>query len=391
MLKGMNKNFFLFLIFISASCTSDMTGPTTTCLYTPAAETTLHPKNGLYESLLSKYVKQGLPGIILLVKDPNGTWVGSKGMADIDKGIAIEPCHISKAASITKMFVAVTAMQLVEENVLALDEKASKWLKKDVVSRIKNAESVTLRQLLNHTTGIYDIIDDSKFYLAILNDPTKKRSLEELAEFVYDKDPEFEPGEKAAYSNTNTLLVSMILENVTGRPHQELVRERIFVPLDLQNSFYLDFKQLPSFTVQGYYDLFNNNTIVNLSNYNTASGYGGLYSSVFDLLKFIEALLVEKTLLSQSSLDEMLQFDPEVENRKLLGTGIFKDFIDFGENNFAYGHRGRDLAYSADLFYFPHHNTTMVMLLNYGTDAETKLRSVFYEFRDELAEIIIQP
>jgi D-alanyl-D-alanine carboxypeptidase len=371
------------------SCRDEYLRSTEACEYTPSQETLDHPKAERFRMLIEEYTKAGLPGIVLLINDAEGTWVGSSGKADIAKGIDMKPCHISKAASITKMFVAVAAFKLVEEGKLSLDEKAAALLPHEVADRITNVREVTLRQLLNHTTGIYDIIDDDAFYLAVLNDPTRKRSLSELAEFVYDKPAVFAPGTKAAYSNTNTLLVSMMIEKATGKEHHVVIRERIITPLNLNDTFYNDFVTLPTNTAQGYYDLYQNNTIVNLSNYNTASGYGGLYSSVFDLRTFIEALLVKKTLLTETSLDEMLVFSPDVENGKQMGAGIFRDFLNLGEENYAYGHRGRDLAFTADLFYFPNHHTTMALLMNYGTDAETDLREVFLELREQVAKAIV--
>ena len=96
------------------------------------------------------------------------------------------------------------------------------------------------------------------------------------------------------------------------------------------------------------------------------------------------------TLLSQESMDQMFTFHKTIESRKHLGLACFKDFIDIGsENDYAIGHRGRDLSYSADLFYFPNHHATMSMIVNYGTDGESDLRPVFKEMRDKIAEVII--
>ena len=108
------------------------------------------------------------------------------------------------------------------------------------------------------------------------------------------------------------------------------------------------------------------------------------------MYRFIDALFVQKTLLTQASLDQMLVFHPTIESRKHLGVSCFKDFIDIGdpEKDFAWGHRGRDLSYSADLDYFPHHNVIMAMIVNYGTDGDTPLRPVFLEMRDKVAKII---
>jgi D-alanyl-D-alanine carboxypeptidase len=381
--------FFLLIVCSTTSCNKEFIHATSACTASSPPAGSTHPKATAYQQLLDTYTKRGLPGISLLIRDANGIWVGSAGKADIDKDIAMSPCHISKAASITKMFVAVATMQLVEEGKLQLDEKITKWLPSSVTGNIENASATTLRQLLNHRTGIYDIIDDNTFYLGIVNHPTKRASLEELAQYVYGKPALFPVGDSAAYSNTNTLLVSMIVEKVTGKAYQQVVRERIITTLQLSNTHFITEGKLPANTAQGYYDLYNNGTIVNLSNYNTASGYGGMYSNVFDLQRFIEALLVEKTLVSPASLEQMLTFSPNIETGKRIGLGTMKDFLSSGESNFAYGHRGRDLAYTADLFYFPNQQTTIAMLLNYGTDANSALRPLFTEFREKLGELIV--
>lgn len=369
-------------------CEEYYIGNTLSCDYEPVPEIASHPKNADFTNLLNSYVKKGLPGVSLYVNDPDGLWIGAAGYADIKEKTRFTPCHISKVASITKMFVAVVALQLVEENVLQLDEPVAQYLPGEVLDHVKNSRTVTLHQLLNHTSGIYDLIDNNKFYLDVLNNPAKKRSLMELVKFAYDEPAVFSPGSDAGYSNTNTLLVSLVLEHVTGDSHEQLLKERILDPLGLHDTYYGNFDVLPSNTAQGYFDLYNTNTIVNVSNYFTAYGYGGMYSTLADLKVFISALLIDKTLLTEESLQTMLTFNPKVENGKLLGTGIFKDFIDLGEDKYAYGHRGRDLGYTADLFWFPNQNTIMVMFLNYGTDSESDLREVFYDFREDLGHLI---
>jgi D-alanyl-D-alanine carboxypeptidase len=379
----------IFFAGLIASCRKVDVQETFAC-NAPADSSAKHPKRAIYQDVIDKYVKLGLPGICVLIRDSSGTWVGSGGMADIDKKIPMQPCHIVKTASLTKIFMATLTMKLVEEGTLQLDEKISKWLPESILGKIENADKCTLRNLLNHTSGIYDVIIDQDFYLAVLNKPDRKWTQEELLKFVYGKPAAFETGTTSGYSNTNTLLVSMIIDKVTGRPHADLLREKILAPLGLNNTYYYWHDDLPlNGVAQGYFDLYNNGEIENLSNYNTGSGcgYTGLYSTVYDLQTFIEALVRNKTLLKPESLNEMLKFADNIESRKYLGMGIFKDFIDgnFKDDEFAYGHRGRDLAYSADMFYFPNQDVTLTLLVNYGTDAESKLRPVFLDFRYEMA------
>jgi D-alanyl-D-alanine carboxypeptidase len=381
------------LALLISGCHKKKVDPTKACSLSFADSSSAHPKAGLFQAVLDKYKKKGLPGITALIHDSSGTWAGAAGKADIKKGINMETCHVAKVASITKIFMGVLVMKLVEDGTLQLDSKITDWLPSKITDKIKNAGECTLRQLMNHQSGIYDIIEDNGFYLAVLNNPNKKWTQMELLEYVYNKPSAFITGQGPKYSNTNTLLVSMIIEKATGRSHADLLRERVIDPLQLNNTFYYWHDDLPAYTAQGYFDLYNNNQIQNLSNYSTGSGngYTGLYSSVNDMKIFVEALLKNKTLLQPSSLAEMLTFEPKTGDDRLLGPGMMKDFINRPDpNEFAYGHRGRDLAYSADLFYFPNQDITFTLIVNYGTDANSSLRDTFYDFRNELVDAALQ-
>jgi D-alanyl-D-alanine carboxypeptidase len=243
---------------------------------------------------------------------------------------------------------------------------------------------------MNHETGIVDVIQENNFYLAVINNPNKKWEAEDLLELVYDKPAVFKPSDTAIYSNTNTILVSLVLEYATGKKHSDLLKNYILQPLSLTNTYYQPHDELPRTVAQGYYDLYNNNTIVNVSNWvpGAGSGFGGIFSNVFDLHKFINALLVQKTLLKTSSLNLMQTYGkPDDENK--YGYGIMQKFIQRGINA-GYGHSGRDLGYTANLFYFPNKGVTHTFVINYGSDADTKLRQVFYDFQNELIDLSLQ-
>lgn len=390
------KNIKLVLLaFIAATllptaCQKVEIGHTETCNFSPGPA---HPKAATYQAVLDKYTARGLPGISALIRDEDGVWVGAAGKADFAKDVDMSPCTVSKAASLTKTFIATLALKLVEEGKFGLDDPLTKWLTDEQIGKLKNANISTVRQLLNHTTGIADVIEDDGFYLAVLNNPAKKWKPEELLEFVYGVEPEFAPGTGVSYSNTNFLLLAMVINSATGQDHAQLLREKVLGPLGLDQSFYYWHDDLPGNVAQGYFDLYNNQTIVNVTNFNTGSGngYGGLYSNVFDLQIFIEALVRDKTLLSANTLDQMLTFgEPEGTTNKRLGLGIFKDFLERAPDQFAYGHRGRDLGYTADMFWFPNQDFTMTYLINYGTDAKSELRQQFYDFRKEIVDVMME-
>lgn len=393
----MKTRIYLFVYWIImipllfSGCKKDEIQPTQDCIVT-APSPAAHPKAQDFQAVLDKYTRLGLPGISCLVRDANGTWYGASGMADIDKGIAMKPCHVSKAASITKIFIGTLIMKLVEEDKMDLDAPLTKYVAKKYTDKIANANQVTLRQLLNHTSGIPDVIEQNSFYLAVLNNPAKFWHPDELLKYVYNVDAVFKPATQLEYSNTNLLLAAMAIESATGRNHADLLREKVLQPLGLQDTYYHWHEPLPRFVAQGYYDLYNNGTIVNMSNFNTGSGngYGGIYSTIFDLQRFIEALLRDKTLLQPASLEEMTRITAEdLKDQEGYGVTIRKDFYDRPADEYGLGHRGRDLAYTADLFYFPNQDITMAYLINYGTDADSDLKPVFTAFRKEIVDVIM--
>jgi D-alanyl-D-alanine carboxypeptidase len=234
------------------------------------------------------------------------------------------------------------------------------------------------------------LIENDDFYLAVLNDPNKKWTQKELLQFVYHDDPLFAPGDTAIYSNTNTILITMVMEAATKRKHADLLKERVLQPLALTNSYYQPHDVLPNSVAQGYFDLYNSNKLVNVSNLVTGAGngFGGIYSNLFDLQKFVEAVLIKKTFLKPQSLSLMETYG-KADGVNKYGYGIMKKFIERGADA-GIGHSGRDLGYTCNLFYFPDKNVTHIFFINYGTDAASNLRESFYQFQEELLDLSLQ-
>ena len=322
--------------------------------------------------------------------------MGATGVADVEKNTPFQVGQVSKVASITKLFMGALVFKLMEDSVnthisyQALFQPINTWLPHRITDKLANGNSITLGDCMNHETGIPDLIDEDRFYLGVLNKPNKAWEAEDLLQFVYDKPAVFQPRDTAIYSNTNTLLVAMVMEAATGRKHNELLHQYILEPLGLQHTFYQPHDALPNTVAQGYFDLYNNNKIVNVSNIIPGSGWGynGVYSNVFDLYTFIDALLIKKTLLSPTSL-QIMQTYGKADFPNQYGYGIMKKFIDRGADA-GYGHSGRDLGYSDNLFYFLSKEVTHVFLINYGSDSESKLRQVFEDFQKDLLNLTLQ-
>jgi D-alanyl-D-alanine carboxypeptidase len=413
-MKIMNKLYIAgllaFILLVNISCEKDIYATQeVSCDNTLLQNASSHPKATAYQALLEKYVAKGFPGMSMLIEDSSGIWVGAAGMADIHEGIEFSPCHVSKAASITKILNYALVMKLQEEGVWDIDEAVTNYISSDILNKIEHPEGMTIKDLMQHTTGIFDIITSSSFYLEILNNPDKDWTGEELIKFAYNQPAnELTADYPSRYSNTNTLLLSLCIDAATGRSHADLLNEKVLDPLGMTNTYYQSREDLPKITAQGYFDLHNDQTLMNVSNFITGSGngYGGVFSNVFDLKVFLDALFIDQTLLSQASLDEMtsayyasstIEYTGELVQ---TGPGLLRKFTypspsadaasHANLHGAGLGHSGKDLGYTANMFYFPDEEQTMIFFINYGTDGNSYLKEVFWDFENELMDIMFQ-
>lgn len=397
----MQKILYLvcFLFLSLAACNRNAPiQPTQTC--TLSAEFPLnaqHPKAAKIEALMAQYVAKGIPGMSVLIHDADGFWFASKGYADLERGIEMQPCHVNKLGSITKMMMGALVWQFVQQGKIDLNAPIGQYIP-DAAKQITNGQDITVAMLLNHTSGIYDIARDLGYNLAVVNDFTKSWAETEILDYVANKPATNLPGEAVNYSNSNTLLESMIIEKVSGKKHGDLMRELIFEPLGMNDTYYYNYdKDFPTDRLaQGYLDFHNDGgTIQNISNLNPGSGngYTGVYSTVGDLYKFMNALLVEKKLTSADNLTlifNSLRSNDENTYQTSIG-GIHREFMaHLPDSVVAYGHGGGDIGYSANLDYLPHNNTIYAATFNYGTNLPSALGDELIKLRSELIKIMAE-
>lgn len=356
-----------------------------------------HPKGAAIQATMDKYIRLGLPGMTILISDDDGIWVASAGFADLENQIPMQPCHINKLGSITKMMMGTLIWQYISEGKLSLNEPIQTYIP-EVSARITNGSEITLGMLLNHTSGIADIGGDLNFNLAVVNDFTYSWTAEEILEFIADKPATHAPGTALRYSNTNTMLEGMILDAVTGRPHRELLQERIFDRLGMNQTVYYNYSQAFPYEniAQGYLDFHNDGgDIQNISLLNPGSGngYTGVYSTVSDLYRFMNALLREKTLTSPENLEYIFDNFFYFEGQSWASSygAIHDEYREvLPDSIHTYGHTGGDIGYSANLNYFPHNNTIFAATYNYGTNLPSPLGDALRELRKELFLIMAE-
>ncbi len=396
----MKKLIYLLYILILVSCSKHFIAPTDICIDNPdfLQSSLAHPKGNAFKSILDKYTEDGLPGVTLLIADSNGVWTDASGFADIQNNILMQPCHILKPGSVTKMIIGNIMWQLQEEGQVNIEDPIANYVP-ELAANITYGDQITIKMLLNHTSGIYPIARDLNYNLAVVNDFTRGWSAEEIVQYFTNKPATNLPGEKFYYSNTNTLISELIIESITNEPLETTLTEKVFAPLGMNNTVYYDYsEEFPLGNLaQGYVDFHNDGgNIQNISDLNPGSGngYTGLYSNAEDMYLFAKALFIDHSLISENSLNEILDsfFYLESGNSASSSGGIHRQDIElFGDSIMAYGHSGGDIGYAAHVTFIENSKTIIVINYNYGTQFWTPMGDFINNLKEEIyLEVINQ-
>lgn len=327
-----------------------------------------HPQDSFYRKELIQYKDSNhLPGAIIAIKKPGQPlWIGAAGKSNIDQQIDIQESTPFRIGSITKVFIAVVALKLQEQGKLKLEDKLTDHLP-ELKDKIPHSSQITIRMLLNHSSGIWDPKNDDSSYLQyITNFPEQMDSMNvdaRLQKYVYGKSLFFTPGTQSRYSNTGYWLVGKIIEKVTGKSIQQVLHAIIFQPLQMKSSYY---EEKPNEKLaHGYFVVEGN--LTDVTQWDKADGDGdpssGIISTASDLFKFGEALF-SGNLITKKSLQEMLQntkFSNCPGGQCEYGLGI-ETWNQGGVKG--YGKNGTSIGYEANWIYFPGKNTTVITFAN---------------------------
>lgn len=357
----------IFFILLFCGCSKEFVDISTyQCNIDWNDESINHPKSVEFQSFLNEMTNQGLTGVMMTIQTPDGNvWTGTAGKIDIENNLDLESCNISRIGSITKTFTAVIILKLVDEGKIDLDNSINQYLSTIVTDKIDNSQDITVRNLLNHSSGIRDYTT-IKGYTEFVNDPTKIFSTNEYLELnVYNRSPLFEPGTSFEYSNANYGLLAWIAEDVTGKKIGELYDEFIFAPLNLNYTTFNKNNPTPQKLARGYVDFNSDGKIFETTDWGVliVSPAAGILSNTYDLFVFEEALHSGQ-LLSDSSYNEMTTLidvpDPKF-NRTKYGLGLRFWETEYGN---AYGHSGGMYGYLGEAFYFPDSDVVYTLLVN---------------------------
>ena len=315
----------------------------------------------------------GLPtGMVVWIDAPAYQFAGASGFADLADDVPMSPEGAFRIGSITKMFTATVIIQLAEDGLLTLDDPLTRWLP-DVAEQLPYGDEITLRHLLTHTSGVFNIIEHDAYWADIFTEATidedagiltlacvQRDPYDTLARYVYGQDANFEPGARWSYSNTNYTLLGMVIEKATAMPLAEAYRTHIYEPLGMTSTF-LDCYEDPVIdVVHGYTGL--GDAMTDLTELHESVGWsaGGIVSTAPDLIAFARGLFGGVLFDDPESLVAMTT--PAPRSSYGLGIMVQAEYL---------GHAGYIAGFRSLLNYAPALDTVVVMLYNNdGADPE---------------------
>ena len=316
----------------------------------------------------------GMPGVSVAVRFPDGTtWTGVAGLADVGRAIPVTPETPFALASVSKPFIAGVVMGLVQEGKLHLDDAAARLLPGVTLGASAIDPRITVRELLDHTSGLADHLTTSGLDKAVFAVPSAHWSIKRALRYVGT--PVASPGTRFYYSNTNYVLLGLIVERVTGTTIVQQVHERWIDPLGLSTATYQGYDKPASTPAVSYrfnsadatavpIDISDGTDVRPFRAITTASGpAGSLMASAEDTARWFEAL-VDGDSLSASTVATMAGDADRVvaiDRRAPYGLGLQAYTIDARST---LGHSGRLLGARAVVRYFPEAGLTIAVLTN---------------------------
>lgn len=253
------------------------------------------PGTLLQTDLTTAQANDGLIGVIGMVRDGTTVEYASAGQGDMLANTPADPHARFRIGSNTKAFVATVLLQLEAEGKLSLNDTVEKWLPGVVDGNGYDGTKITIRELLNHTSGIADYFQQLSLQYGLNLDPNQQFTPLQLVDIGLSQAPVFAPGTGWSYSNTNYILAGMIIKAVTGNDPAVEVTNRIITPLGLTNTvFPTSDPTMPGNHLSGYYHLrsgiFYFIRDVTVSNVQMAGAAGAIVSTTDDLANFERAL-----------------------------------------------------------------------------------------------------
>jgi len=333
------------------------------------------------QAALDRLVADGIPGVIAFQRNGDQVYRATSGVREVATGKPIRTNDRFRIGSITKSFVSTVVLQLAGEHRLRLSDTVERWLPKAVPS----GSSITVRQLLNHTSGLYDYTEDPRLLEPYADEAGYFWAPRDLLALANSHPPLFKPGSNWSYSNTNYVLLGLIIEAATGRRASAEIKHRIIEPLNLRDTTFP--LRTPHITGRHTHGYFTNlppesgvpDGVLDITTLSPSHAWtaGGMISTVSDLASFHQALFSGR-LLRPAQLRELMSVVPGFD----YGMGITRWEAGCGT---AWGHGGSFPGYYSVSLTSPDGSRQAVIALNSNqllrdqtyTDLDTTIETAF--------------
>lgn len=321
------------------------------------------------------------PGVLAAVRIPGQTtWSQAFGLADLASAAPMTLAETFPVRSITKSFTVTLFLQLVHNGQLGLDDKVGRY-----VTGVPNGDLIGLADLAGNQSGLVDYSGTAGFFDIFIKDPLHVWTPQQLLAFAFAETPTFLPGEQYQYSNTNTVLLGVVIETVTGMPLADLMAADIFKPLALTGTTYPSSAVLPPPTPTGYgVDVETGVPDAQpLISPTSLAGSGAMASTLADLLVWGEALgrgtlLTAELQALRESRSRAVTNGPEYDN---YGLGI-------GQIGNWWGHTGSGVGFQVATMFLASRGATISVMVNASPDGGRHDLNIAQELFEQLAAVV---
>ena len=339
-------------------------------------------KTAFQQHLDQAVSKATVPGATAAFVLPDGRQASfAAGVRDVETKVPMQPSDPMLAGSVGKTFVSVVTLQLVGEGKLDLDGKISRWLGGEAwFSKLPNSRDITLRMLLNHSSGVPDHVDEKGFFKTAMREAGRDVRYDELLTFILGKPPLFPAGTGYSYSDTNYILIGLIVEKVTGNSLYNEISTRLLRPQGLGRTYPSNKNEAP--IVTGYNE---NKPVIKHGKFMVNPQWewagGGFGSTVGDLSLWASKLYGGR-VLSKALFEQMISSTSTGDGKNYgLGVEILKTKL-----GTSYGHDGEFPGYLSDVRYYVDHRIAVAVQTN--SDEPAKVSAFLSP--DDFAQIIVE-
>jgi D-alanyl-D-alanine carboxypeptidase len=350
-------------------------------------------RNADLQTRLEKIVKLGAPGALALVRDRKGVWIGKAGVSDKETGRAINTTDAWRMASVTKVVTASMVQSLARDGKLKLDDKIGAYLP----GVVPLANKITIRHLLNHTSGIPDYFSGAnaawlRSAKEVSAHLTPRRPILTLIDDASKIERTTAPGRQHEYSNTNYLVLQLLIEKLAGKPFDEVVKEKVIDPLGLQFTGFPDADgQIPVPHLRGYVPgdskrgpFTDDKKLVDVTDHHIfGDADGSLYANAENLSAILDALWAGRLIHKDDFAAMLDRLVSDHDGAYRYGLGIMALPQSCGRA--LYGHEGRDLGMFTLAFADRKNERQVILVINRALDEAPRIEDAALAFIDKVA------